>query len=416
LYRSTQLQRLGVKPLHLTTEVRETVLRWKKCGAGVFDRFVMNPNLPLPHLSAIVREFALLGQYRSGAPYGSGHINDTFAVVVDQAGTPVRYILQRINDRVFTNVPALMDNIQRVTSHATRRAAESGATDASRRALALVPTRDGQAYHRDPSGGWWRCYLFIEGARTHDVVKSPEQARAAARAFGEFQRMLVDLPGARLHETIPFFHHTRRRFEAFQRAVEADTHGRAIQARNEIAYALEREPLVDVLLDQQARGEIPERVTHNDTKLNNVMLDDVTHEGICVIDLDTVMPGIALNDFGDMVRSGTNSAAEDERDLTLVHARLPIFEALVEGYLSAARPFLQPAEIAHLAISGQVITFEIGLRFLTDFLAGDTYFKIKRPHHNLDRAANQFAMVRSLAEQQSTMEAIVRRYATATRD
>ena len=373
----------------------------------------MNPNFPAPDLSAIVREFALLGQYRSGALYGSGHINDTFAVMLDQAGVPVRYILQRINERVFTNVPALMENIQRVTSHATKRSAESGATDASRRSLSLVPTLSGQPTHRDASGGWWRCYLFIEGARTHDVVKSPEQARAAARAFGEFQRLLVDLPGARLHETIPFFHHTRRRFEAFQRAVDADAHGRAAQARSEIAYALDREPLVDVLLDLQSRGEIPERVTHNDTKLNNVMLDDATHEGICVIDLDTVMPGIALNDFGDMVRSGTNSAAEDERDLATVQARLPIFEALVEGYLSAARPFLNPAEIAHLAIAGQVITFEIGLRFLTDFLAGDTYFKIKRPAHNLDRAANQFAMVRSLVAQQSVMESIVAKHARA---
>jgi Ser/Thr protein kinase RdoA (MazF antagonist) len=389
------------------------MLRWLCRAAGVSDRFafVMNPPLSLPDLPAIVREFALLGHYRSGALYGSGHINDTFAVVLDQAGTPVRYILQRINDRVFTNVPALMENIQRVTTHATKRAAESGMTDASRRALALVPTHVGAPYHRDPNGGWWRCYLFIEGARTHDVVRSPEQARAAARAFGEFQRLLVDLPGARLHETIPFFHHTRRRFEAFQRAVERDAHGRAAQARSEIAYALEREALVDVLLDLQARGEIPERVTHNDTKLNNVMLDDVTHEGICVIDLDTVMPGIALNDFGDMVRSGTNSAAEDERDLATVQARLPIFEALVEGYLGAARPFLNEAEIAHLAIAGQVITFEIGLRFLTDFLAGDTYFKIKRPTHNLDRAANQFAMVRSLVAQQAVMESIVAQHA-----
>jgi Ser/Thr protein kinase RdoA (MazF antagonist) len=168
-----------------------------------------------------------------------------------------------------------------------------------------------------------------------------------------------------------------------------------------------------VLLDLQARGAIPERVTHNDTKFNNVMLDDATHAGICVIDLDTVMPGIALNDFGDMVRSATNSAAEDERDLSTVHARLPIFEALVDGYLSAARPFLNEAEVAHLALSGQVITFEIGLRFLTDFLAGDTYFKIKRPTHNLDRAANQFALVRSLEAQQAVMESVVARQAAA---
>jgi hypothetical protein len=374
----------------------------------------MNPNLPAPDLPSVVNAFSLFGQYRSGSAYGSGHINDTFVVVLDQAGTTVRYLLQRINDRVFTNVPALMDNIQRVTAHATRRAAEGASDpDASRRSLTLVSARDGLPYHRDPQGGWWRCYLFIEHARTYDVVNTPQQAAAAARAFGDFQRLLVDLPGRRLHETIPFFHHTRRRFEAFQRALDADAHGRAAQARNEIAFALRCESLAGVLLASQERGEIPERVTHNDTKFNNVMLDDATHAAICVIDLDTVMPGIALNDFGDMVRSATNSAAEDERDLSAVHARLPIFEALVEGYLSAARPFLNEAELAHLAISGQVITFEIGLRFLTDFLAGDTYFKVKRPNHNLDRAANQFALVRSLQAQQSVMEASVSRQVDA---
>jgi hypothetical protein len=301
-----------------------------------------------------------------------------------------------------------MDNIERVTAHSTRRAAEmADDPNASRRSLTLVAARDGRPYFRDEQGGWWRCYLFIEHARTYDLVKTPQQALAAASAFGQFQRLLVDLPGKRLHETIPFFHHTRRRFEAFQRALDTDAQGRAAKAREEISFALGHEPLVDVLLELQARGEIPERVTHNDTKFNNVMLDDTTQAAICVIDLDTVMPGIALNDFGDMVRSATNSAAEDERDLSTVHARIPIFEALVEGYLSAARPFLNDAELAHLAISGQVITFEIGLRFLTDFLAGDTYFKIKRPGHNLERAANQFAMVRSLEAQRAVMEAIV---------
>jgi Ser/Thr protein kinase RdoA (MazF antagonist) len=305
----------------------------------------------------------------------------------------------------------LMENIQRVTAHATRRANEAGGEDASRQALTLVPTRDGQAYHRDAEGGCWRCYLFIERARTYDIVNNPAQAAAAARAFGAFQRLLVDLPGARLHETIPFFHHTRRRFAAFQNALAADVRNRAADAREEIAFALGHESLVDVLLDLQARGEIPERVTHNDTKFNNVMLDDATHAGVCVIDLDTVMPGVVLNDFGDMVRSATNSGAEDERDLARVHARLPIFEAIVEGYLAEARPFLNDAEIAHLAISGQVITFEIGLRFLTDYLAGDVYFKIKRPAHNLERAANQFAMVRSLESQRAAMEAIVNRQA-----
>jgi hypothetical protein len=370
-------------------------------------------SLSASDIAAVVAAFPLLGQFRAAAPYGSGHINDTIAVEFDQAGITVRYILQRINQRVFKNVPALMENVQRVTAHATRRAAADGAADASRRSLSLVSARDGRAYHVDAQGDFWRCYLFIERARTHDVIRSPQQAAAAARGFGEFQRLLVDLPGARLHETIPFFHDTRRRFSTLQKAIAADAKNRVAEARDAVDFALAQEPLVDVLLNLQARGEIPERVTHNDAKLNNVMLDDATHEAVCVIDLDTVMPGVALNDFGDMVRSATNSAAEDERDLAKVEARLPIFEALVEGYLGAAHSFLNEAEIGHLAISGSVITFEIGIRFLTDFLEGDVYFKTKHPGHNLDRARNQFAVLRSLTAQRSTMEAIVARHAAA---
>ncbi|HWL14182.1 MAG TPA: aminoglycoside phosphotransferase family protein, partial [Opitutus sp.] len=282
-------------------------------------------------LATIVRSFPLLGRFREGTPYGSGHINDTFAVTFDQAGRPVRYILQRINHRIFKDVPALMQNISRVTAHATLKAGERGGEDAARRALTLVPALDGKPWHRDADGGWWRCYLFIEGARTHDIIENPRQAREAARAFGEFQQLLVDLPGGRLHETIPNFHHTRSRFETLQRAAARDEHGRAAEARAELEFVRARESEVDRLLDLQARGEMPERITHNDTKLNNVMIDDATQEGVCVIDLDTVMPGLALYDFGDMVRSATNAAAEDERDLSRVHARLPIFEALVEG-------------------------------------------------------------------------------------
>lgn len=365
-----------------------------------------------PDLATLSGVFRLPGQFKSGAPYGSGHINDTFAITMANGGAPVRYILQRINHRIFRDVPGLMENIQRVTEHAARRtaAAAAGGADASRRALTLIPTRDDQPVHRDAAGGWWRCYVFIEGARTYDVIEHPRQAREAARAFGEFQKLLVDLPGERLRETIPHFHDTRRRFENLQKAIEKDVSGRAAEAREEIAFARDREPQVDVLLNLQASGKIPERVTHNDTKLNNVMIDDATQEGICVIDLDTVMPGLALYDFGDMVRSATNAAAEDERDLARVHARLPIFEALVEGYLSAARSFLTPAELDHLAFSGRLITLEIGMRFLTDFLEGDVYFKTKRPGHNLDRARNQFALVRSLEAQQAAMEFMVKKH------
>jgi Ser/Thr protein kinase RdoA (MazF antagonist) len=376
----------------------------------------MRQTLPPARLEAAARAFPLAGRLRSAAPHGSGHINDTFALQYEQGGQTVRYILQRINHHIFRQVPELMDNIRRVTAHVGRHGRASGAGDPARRALTLVLTHDGQPFHRDAEGDCWRCYDFIEGARTHDLIESPLQAAEGAKAFGEFQKLLVDLPGGRLHETIPFFHDTRRRFDALQRAVAADAHNRAAAAREAIAFAGAREPMVDVLLGLHARGEIPERITHNDTKLNNVMLDDATQAGVCVIDLDTVMPGLALYDFGDMVRSATNSAAEDESDTSRVESRLPIFAALVGGYLGAAGPFLNSAEIAHLAFSGRLITFEIGIRFLTDFLEGDVYFKTRHPTHNLDRARNQFALVESLERQQAAMEAIVKKHAPARAD
>ncbi len=361
-----------------------------------------------PDLAAIARSFPLLGQFRGGAPYGSGHINDTYAVEYDQAGTTVRYIFQRINRRIFRDVAALMENVARVTAHANDMVSAAAEGDTSRRALTLVQTRDRQAWYRDAAGEAWRCYLFIEKARTYDVIETTRQAREAARAFGAFQQVLVDLPGNRLHETIPFFHHTRRRFETLRAAVEADACRRRTGIVEEIEFALRREAMVDVLLELQERSEIPERVTHNDTKLNNVMIDDATQEATCVIDLDTVMPGLALYDFGDMVRSATNAAAEDECDLSRVEVRLPIFEALVEGYLEYASGFLNEAERAHLVFAGRLMTYEVGIRFLTDFLQGDVYFKTKRPMHNLERARNQFALLRRMEEQAAAMEATVR--------
>lgn len=369
----------------------------------------MSTSTALPDLRTTASAFALYGRYVTGASHGSGHINDTYVVEFDQAGVRVRYLLQRVNHRVFKDVPGLMDNIRRVCAHAATKAANGDGRTDSRRCLVLVPTRQGLPCHQDEAGSWWRCYLFIEGARTHDLIEHPGQAREAARAFGAFQNLLADLPGARLHETIPDFHHTRRRFDSLRAAIASDRNNRAARARSEIAFALAQEKLVDVLLDLQARGELPERVTHNDTKLNNVMIDNATGEGLCVIDLDTVMPGLALYDFGDMVRSATNSTAEDDPDPAQVKARLPVFEALVEGYLASAGAFLTNAERAHLAFSGRLITFEIGIRFLTDFLDGDVYFKTKRPEHNLDRARNQFALVHSLEAQQSVMEAFVQR-------
>jgi Ser/Thr protein kinase RdoA (MazF antagonist) len=361
-------------------------------------------------LAAISRQFAVNGQFTQGQPHGTGHINDTYAIRCDRAGRSVRYILQRINQRVFTDVPALMENILRVTEHVARRAAALPPVERRRsRTLTIVPTHTGSPWFRDDLNQCWRCYEFIEQAQTYDLLRNPVQAHEAARAFGRFQELLSDLPAPRLHETIRDFHHTRRRFDTLQQTIDADAHGRVAAAREEIAFARSREPLVDTLLNLQRAGEIPERIAHNDTKLNNVMFDDATGEGICVIDLDTVMPGLALYDFGDLVRSATNAAAEDETDLSRVTMRLPVFAALTEGYLATARHFLTAAELRHLVHSAQLLTFEVGIRFLTDFLLGDVYFKTKRAGHNLDRARCQFALVRSMESQAVEMEAIVRR-------
>jgi len=353
-------------------------------------------------VESILKQFCIDGRFRSAAPYGNGHINDTYCTVFDCGGALIRYILQRINHAVFKNPPALMDNIRRVTEHLRRK--QAGRADARRRTLTLIPARDGNVFHRDEDGNSWRVYEFIEGARTHETVESPRHAFEAAKAFGEFQRLLADLPGPRLHESIPDFHHTPKRFEAFERAVEADAVGRADSAGPEIDFARRRRPLASLLLDLHRDRAIPERITHNDTKINNVMLDDATHEGLCVIDLDTVMPGLALYDYADMVRTATSPAPEDECDLSKVRMRMPMYEALVRGYLAGAGDGLHDAERRHLVDAGRLITLEIGVRFLTDYLAGDVYFKTRRAGHNLDRCRTQFKLIESIEEQQTAME------------
>jgi aminoglycoside phosphotransferase (APT) family kinase protein len=279
--------------------------------------------------------------------------------------------------------------------------------DPDRRTLTLVPTHDGALYYRDGDGNFWRGYLFIEGAQSYDMVSSPAQAYEAGKAFGQFQRLLADLPSPRLIETIPDFHHTAKRFAALEKAIEADVANRARLAKPEIEFALHQKPMVDVLLDLQQRGDLVEQITHNDTKLNNVLLDNDTGQAICVIDLDTVMPGLTLYDFGDMVRTATCQAAEDERDISKVKMETPIFKALVQGYLEAAGDFLSQTEKDYLVFSGKLITFEMGIRFLADYLSGDTYYKIHRDGHNLDRCRTQFELIRSIEAQEDEMNRIV---------
>ena len=351
----------------------------------------------------IVTHFPLHGTFRDAQRHGSGHINDTFITSFDRAGVQVRYIVQRINHFIFKNVPQLMDNISRVTSHVASKAGR----DDNRRVLTLLPAIDGAPFYKSQEGNFWRAYLFFEGARTYDVVENPRQAFEAARAFGQFQQLLADLPDGRLHETIPYFHDTPRRLEVLRTAAAADVVGRKKEVLAELDFAFQREAEVSRLLDLVATGEIPERVTHNDTKLNNVMIDDKTGEGICVIDLDTVMPGLSLYDFGDLVRSGTNTGAEDETDPAKIGVSLSVFESILKGYVAGAGAILTEAEWHNLVFAGKLMTYEIGIRFLTDYLQGDIYFKTHRPGQNLDRARNQLALVERMEKAAKDMSSIV---------
>jgi hypothetical protein len=358
-------------------------------------------------LQEISRHFQIYGEILHAETFKIGHINETYSATYDQGGMRVRYIHQKINKGVFKNPPAVMKNVMRVTTHIRRKLETQDARDITRRSLVVIPTRDGQSFYRSTDGEYWRTFVFIEGVQTFESVQSPEQAFQAGRAFGEFQSLLVDLLGERLNETIPDFHHTRKRFTALQQAIQKDHYHRAQDAQAEIKFALQHEPMVDVILNAMAKRKIPERITHNDTKFNNVMLDTLTGEARCVVDLDTVMPGCALYDFGDMVRTTTSPTLEDEKDLSKVKMHMPIFKKLAQGYLSTAGQFLTRAEKSHLAFSGKLITFEIGIRFLTDYLSGDTYFRIHRPDHNLDRCRTQFKLVESIEQQEKAMQTLV---------
>ena len=355
-------------------------------------------------LQDISREFQIYGEILHAETLKIGHINETYSATYSQGGTRVRYIHQKINRNVFKNPAKVMENVMRVTTHLRKRLEAQNVRDITRRSLIVIPTRDGHSYFQDADQGVWRTFLFIEGVETFEAVQTPDQAYQAGRGFGEFQRLLVDLPGGRLFETIPDFHNTRKRFIALEQAMDRDHYNRTKEAMAEINFALEREPIVDVILKAMARKTIPERTTHNDTKFNNVMLDVLTGEAMCIVDLDTVMPGCVLYDFGDMVRTTTSPTLEDELDLSKVKMQMPMFKRLAEGYISTAGQFLTKAEKSHIAFSGKLITFEIGLRFLTDFLSGDHYFRIHRPGHNLDRCRTQFKLVESIERQEEAMQ------------
>ncbi|MBN2593712.1 MAG: aminoglycoside phosphotransferase family protein [Sedimentisphaerales bacterium] len=353
----------------------------------------------------IAQNFNLDGKLIRYEPFGSGHINDTYCLTCEKDDRQTHYILQRINHEVFKNPPAMMENIRRVTNHIRRKLQEQQNKLASRQ-LVVIDTKDGSDFCRDDRGNYWRVYNRIENAVTYDTIESPELAYEAARMFGRFAAMLTDLPGPALYETIPDFHTTPKRFKTFTEVLGTDPCNRAKGAGDEIDFVLENAGICDVLLNHVDKGEIPVRITHNDTKINNVLLDEKTHEGVCVIDLDTVMPGLSLYDFGDMVRTATNPAEEDERDLSKVTMRMPIFEMLLKGFAEETHKFLTPAEKKNMVFAGKLITFEQMIRFGADHLAGDIYYKIHREGHNLDRCRTQMKMVQSIITQEEAMNAL----------
>ncbi len=356
------------------------------------------------NIQDIMSHFDLLGDFTDAAPYGNGHINDTFAVNYLQAGVEIRYILQRINGFVFKEPEKLMENVGRICDELQRQLKADGVPDPSRRALTNVNELSGLPYYKDPDGNVWRVYLFIEGAVGFDIIENEEQAYQAAAAFGEFQKLLTNIPGGRLHETIPGFHDTPKRFGRFREVLLLDAGGRAESAGSEIDFFLSYESQVGRLLDLHRQGLIPERVTHNDTKLNNVLIDLKTHEAVCVIDLDTSMPGLAPYDFGDLVRTSTTSTAEDETDLSKIVFLPEMFKATIRGYLSTAGDFLTKAELDNLVFGGILMTYEVGLRFLTDYLKGDVYFKTAYSEHNLIRCRTQMTLVKLMEENRDSLE------------
>lgn len=360
-------------------------------------------------LSQACHGFAIKGSCRDCIPYGNGHINDTYLLTYLQDGIEMPYILQHMNKTIFTDPKALMENIIGVTTFLKAKIAAAGGNP-SRETLDFVFTEDGKPYFVDGFGEYWRAYHYIDHVYALDQVKNTDDFYQSALSFGRFQQMLADFPADTLHETIPDFHNTAVRFGAFERAVADDICGRASSVQEEIQFVKNRFDLACALGSLQQQGKLPLRVTHNDTKSNNVLIDEDTRKGLCVIDLDTVMPGLAVNDFGDSIRFGASTAAEDETDLSKVTCSMELYEAYVKGFLEGCQGRLTREEIECLPLGAKVMTYECGMRFLTDYLSGDTYFKIHRPEHNLDRARTQFKLVADMEAKWDQMNAIVQKY------
>ena len=368
-------------------------------------------------IKSVVPHFRFEGRYEDCMEIESGNINATYHLVYRLPdGAAREYLLQRINSYAFKDPQAVMRNIQLVSDH-IRAAYEAQGVDSSRRMLRVIDTTEGGPLYRGEGDSYWRAYNYIDHATAYDQVTKPAHFYEAGCAFGEFQRMLTDFPASQLVETIPDFHNTLKRFYTFVASVAADRVGRVKEVEPEIEFFFDRRRMMSSIVRELDEGRLPVRVTHNDTKINNVMIDDVTDKAICVIDLDTVMPGSALYDYGDAIRSGASTAAEDETDLDKVALDMNLFELFTRGFLSKVSGILTPLEKKLLPVSIKIITCELAMRFLTDYIDGDLYFRVRSPEHNLIRARNQMKLLSDIESKfdviQARCEAIAKEYGEA---
>jgi hypothetical protein len=362
-------------------------------------------------LEEIYKEFITEGSFLEARLSGSGHIHDTFLVQTREIDRD-NYILQKLNNTVFRNIPQLQENIERVTQHLHYKISKIPGSDPKRESLTLVPAKTGKSWITDKDGNFWRMYIFIPDQHSFDIVDSTEKAFEGGKAIGRFQAMLSDLPGPPLHETIPYFHDIEKRLETFYRILAVDPVSRAASVTSLIDFVSQRAEVMKTILKLGKEGRIPVRITHNDTKFNNILFDR-NDKAICVIDLDTVMPGYVHYDFGDAIRTAANVASEDEEDLSKIEMDISLFEAHARGYLSETGQTLNETEKEYLAFAPILITFIMALRFLTDYIDGDHYFKIHHPYHNLQRAKAQFKLVESMEGQFDDMKKIIMRLSQA---
>lgn len=361
-------------------------------------------------LIGIGKAFGINGEFVCSSQFTSGHINSTYLAQFKIDGKIEKYLVQKINTHVFKDPDGLMQNITGVTSYLRKKTKENDG-DPDRETLTFLKATNGKYYYED-GDSCWRIYRFVDNTMTYDLIENKELFEDSGRSFGRFQNLLSDYPSESLKETIPNFHNTPKRLQTLEDAYNDNIVNRASEVKEEFAFAMERRERAGRALELLNEGKIPLRVTHNDTKINNILFDEKTNKGICIIDLDTIMPGLSLYDFGDAIRSGAATALEDEEDLSKVGVSLELYESYVRGYLSSCASSLTKDEVENLPYGAWLMTFECGSRFLTDYLQGDTYFKVSKPNHNLIRARNQYQMVRKIEENEQALKDITMRVYT----